>query len=100
MNPLFGTYFLHSCRVPRVDDRRAISGTGFVIRKAPLARRSLGLWRSIDYLQTLHPPEASGRLQPDLRSAGGQGWYPNKLMMDDTHLLQFSFGGSKTRVEY
>ena len=67
-------YFPLSHGVPRVDDRRVISGIIFVIRN--------GLrWRDApkdygptqDDLQPLHPLEQARRVQPDLRSPGGQG---------------------------
>ena len=69
-------YFPLSHGVPRVDDRRVLSGIVFVIRN--------GLrWRDApaDYgpaqndLQPVHPLEPSGRVQPHLCRVGGGRWF-------------------------
>ena len=66
-------YFPLSHGIPRVDDRRVISGIIFCDQEwSALARCAEGLWPAQDYLQPLHPMERAWGLQPDIRRAGGQ----------------------------
>ena len=67
-------YFPLSHGIPRVDDRRVISGIIFVIRNGLRWRDAPTIRAAQDDLQPLHPLEQSGRVQRDLRGAGAQGW--------------------------
>lgn len=64
-------FFPLSHGVPRVDDRRVVSGIVYVIRHGlQLEGRAQGLWPAQDALQSLHALERDGRLRPHLRRAG------------------------------
>jgi transposase len=66
-------YFPLSHGVPRVDDRRVISGIIFVIRRRPaLARCACRLRAAQDDRQPLHPLEPPWRVQPHFCSTGSQ----------------------------
>jgi transposase len=59
--------------VPRVDDRRIISGIIFIIRNGLRWRdapKEYGPHKTI--YKPLHPLEPARRVQPDLRRAGGE----------------------------
>ena len=65
-------YFPLSHGIPRVDDRRVISGIIFVIKNGLRWRdapKDYGPHKTI--LQPLHPMERAWGLQPDIRRAGG-----------------------------
>ena len=67
-------YFPLSHGVPRVDDRRIISGIIFVIKNGLRWRDApaeYGPHKTI--YKPLHPLEPDGRVQQNLRGTGGQG---------------------------
>ena len=67
-------YFPLSHGVPRVDDRRIVSGIIFVIRNGLRWRdapQEYGPHKTI--YNRFHPLEPAGRVQPHLRGAGGEG---------------------------
>ena len=67
-------YFPLSHGVPRVDDRRVISGIVFVIRNGLRWRDApRGLWAAQDDLQPVHPLEPAWRVQQDFCRACAQG---------------------------
>jgi transposase len=79
-------HFPLSHGMPRVDDRRIISGIIFIIRNG-LRWRNAPEEYGQDRLQPLHPLEPARRVQPDLRRAGAaEGGKPDQLMIDATHL--------------
>jgi hypothetical protein len=66
-------HFPRSHGVPRVDDRRIVSGIIFVIRNGLRWRDAPREYRSPqDDLQPLHPLEPPRRIQPDIRRIGGK----------------------------
>jgi hypothetical protein len=70
--PKIEPYFPLSHGVPRVDDRRIISGIIFVIRGG-LRWRDNGVWATQDDLQSVYPLEPYGRVQQDIRRPRSQG---------------------------
>ena len=65
-------YFPLSHGIPRVDDRRVISGIIFVIKNGLRWRDAPKDYGPHKTLQPLHPMERAWGLQPDIRRAGGQ----------------------------
>ena len=67
-------YFPLSHGVPRVDDRRVVSGIIYVIRNGlQMEGRADWLWPAQDAVQPLHPLEPAGCLRPHLRRARRRG---------------------------
>ncbi len=68
-------YFPLSHGVPRVDDRRIVSGIIFVVRNGLRWRDTPARVQTAqDNLQPVHPLEPTGRVQQDLCGPGGEGW--------------------------
>jgi transposase len=61
-------HFPLSHGVPRVDDRRVVSGIVYVIRNGPQWKDAPSVWTAQDALQPLHPLEPTGCVRPHLRS--------------------------------
>ena len=58
--------------VPRVDDRRVVSGIVYVIRNGLQWKDAPeGIRATQDALQQVHALEQAGRVRPDLRRLGG-----------------------------
>jgi transposase len=68
-------FFPLSHGLPRVDDRRIVSGIIYVIKHGLMWRDAPpGVRATQDNLQPLHPLEPLRRVQPHLCRAGWQGW--------------------------
>ncbi len=65
-------HFPRSHGVPRVDDRRVVSGIIFVIRNGLRWRDAPKEYGPHKTIQPLHPLEPPRRIQPDLRQIGGE----------------------------
>src|SRR5881227_3340005 len=66
--------FPRSRGLPRVDDRRVVSGIVYVIRNGLRWKDAPGrLWPAQDAVQPLRPLEPAGCVRTHLRSPGGRG---------------------------
>jgi putative transposase len=80
-------YFPLSHGVPRVDDRRVISGIIFVIRNGLRWRDAPSDYGPAeDDLQPLHPLEPAGVFNKIFAALAAKGGKPDQLMIDATHL--------------
>mgnify|MGYP003640536930 CR=1 FL=1 len=66
-------YFPLSHGIPRVDDRRVLSGIIFVIRNGLRWRDAPSDYGQQDNLQPVHPMEQAWRVQQDTRRACRHG---------------------------
>ena len=80
-------YFPLSHGVPRVDDRRVVSGIVYVIRNG-LQRKDAphGYGPHKTLYKPRHPLKPARRLRPDFRGPASEGPKPERIMIDATHL--------------
>ena len=79
-------FFPLSHGIPRVDDRRVISGIVFVIRNGLRWRDAPRDYRPQDNLQSVRTLEPSWRVQQDFAELARKAGKPRRLMIDATHL--------------
>lgn len=72
--------------MPRVDDRRVVSGIVCVIKRARMERRAEGVWAAQDALQPLIRWSRLGVFDRIFAALAGEGPKPERIMIDSTHL--------------
>ena len=83
---LISPFFPLAHGVPRVDDRRVVSGIVYVPQRLAMEGRAQGLRPAQNALQSLHPLEPARGVRPHFGRSPAHGPRPERIMIHSTHL--------------